>query len=375
MAFPNEVLTIVFDELLNHDLGTLSQVSRRFNAVAERLLYSSILIMELCHQASPVPQKTLRYCESLLLRPHLIDATKKLRIRWHSDSRSPPPPHFTIPVVLQLATTLRVLRHLELLELYLGPANFASPLPPLLASSGSQSQPIVANALVHAIELAIQGSSFPRLRYCSLGAEWAKGVQGYTSVLSTFLASCIPSLRHLKLTDLYSPLDLPPHALPRLKSFRGAPGVAASLLPGRPVQYLSLSGQESDVNRNLVRMTFTATPLKYLDLSCVSLRTAVFREISKCLPAIEVLRLKLALMHTLHYAEPGIVSSHLPLFLCFFLSCHFECYGSNFIIFRFAIVQTLFLRQGTWFLRFCWIVSPTCDIPVISNHLDSILVR
>ncbi|TFK60436.1 hypothetical protein BDN72DRAFT_850514 [Pluteus cervinus] len=289
IALPNETLTVVFDELPPSTLATITRVSHRFNAVAERMLYASVLITDMLAEASPIPYKTLRWCESLLGRPHLLSATKRIHVRWHSDPQYPPPRHLTTPVV-KLADVLGLLRYLESLDLFLGPANLA---PTCL-------EPI------HAIERIIRDCYFPMLRYCSLGAEWCKGVQPYTHVLGSFLAS-LTSLRHLKLQDHHSPLNIPSQALPFLTSFRGSPDTAAYLLPGRPVQYLSLLGQDSDVNReNLPRMTDTSVPLRYLDLSAMSARPILLRNISTHMPGIEVLKVRLALRHTLHYALSGI---------------------------------------------------------------------
>jgi len=100
---------------------------------------------------------------------------------------------------------------------------------------------------------------------------------------------------------------LPLEALPLLTSFRGSADAAASILPGRPVQYLSLIGEDSDVNRdNLPRMTYTTRPLRFLDLSAMSIRPMLLRNVSTYLPTIESLRLRLALRHTLHYSFSGI---------------------------------------------------------------------
>ncbi|KAF8642902.1 hypothetical protein AX16_009341 [Volvariella volvacea WC 439] len=293
ITLPTETLYAIFRLLSPPTLSALSCVSFRFNAIAERLLYTSIAFSEILTESSPIPRKTLRWCDSLLERPHLFHATKRVSIRWHSDPRSPPPRHLTTPVV-KLADLLHLLTHLDSLELFLGPANLG----------------LTCLEPIHAVERVVRGCSFPWLQYCSLGAEWCKGVQGYTGVLSAFLAS-LPSLRHLKLADHHHSaslaLDVPQTALPFLTSFRGTPDTAASLLPGRPVQHLFLIGQDSDVNgENLLKFTKTSVPLRFLDLSAMSVRPILLRNVATYLPMVEGLKFKLALRHTLHYAMSGI---------------------------------------------------------------------
>jgi hypothetical protein len=296
IALPNETLCTIFNDLPPPTLAIIASLSHRFKAVAERLLYSSISLTESLSEASPIPEKTLQWCASMRRRMHLIEATKKLHIRWQTDTRNFSTQHLS-SACSQIADVLRLLTYLEFLEVFLGPANIIPP----------HGEPI------HAIERVIGRCQFPLLRHCSLGADWTKGVQPYTGVLTTFLAS-LPALRHLKLPDHHAALNLPADALPYLSSFRGSADTAAFLLPGRPVQALSLIGQDSDVNReNLFRMTHTTLPLRYLDLSAMSVRPVLLRNISTHLPTVEILRIKLALRHTLHYAFSGIVSSCLLL--------------------------------------------------------------
>ncbi|GLB43375.1 hypothetical protein LshimejAT787_1302760 [Lyophyllum shimeji] len=289
IALPNETLSAIFLHFTAPTLATIARVSHRFKAVAERLLYSSVYVSDNLSESSSLPWKTLRWCESMRQRSHLIEATKKLQIRWQADLRSSLSQSLN-PACAQVADVLRLLIFLESLEIFLGPANLVRP----------PDEPI------HAVERVIRGAHLPLLRHCSLGAEWTKGVQPYTTVLASFLASA-HELRHLKLPDHLAGLDLPPGALPCLSSFRGSADTAAILLPGRPVQALSLVGQDSDVNRqNLPRMTLTSVPLRYLDLSAMSVRPLLLRNISTHFPTLQKLRVKLALRHTLHYAFSGI---------------------------------------------------------------------
>lgn len=291
VALPNETLAAIFEELPATTLLQLARVSQRFNAVAERIIYSSISITDTLSPRSPLPTWTLRFCESIRRRAHLLEIAKKLHIRWQvtDQSLSSFP---LLPTYSNIRHALRTLTFLESLEIFLGPANF----------------PSIHTEPIHAIERIIYGCQFPYLRSCSLGADWTKGAQPYTGVLAIFL-SCLPSLRHLKLTDHHASLNIPPFALPHLSSFRGSADTAAGLLPGRPVQYLSLLGQDSDVNRdNLPPLSHTSIPLRFLDLSAMSVRPILLRNISTYLPTVEILKVRLALRHTLHYALSGIVS-------------------------------------------------------------------
>ena len=314
MALPNETLTAIFNQLPSSTLVILACVSFRFNAVAERILYSSVSIIDYLSQSSPHPLRTLWWCEAMCRRPHLIDRTRRLQIRWQADE-STPQPHYLLNTCERLGQVVRQFVALESLDLSLGPAN-------LVTAHNT--------APVHALERIIHNCHFANLRSCSLSAERTKGVSPYTTILSSFLAS-LPLLRHLKLSDLQTGVEyLPLDALPLLTSFRGSADAAASILPGRPVQYLSLIGEDSDVNRdNLPRMTSTTLPLRYLDLSAMSIRLILLRNVSTYLPTIESLRVKLALRHTLHYSLSGIVSTaemFLLSFFSFFLSFFFPSF-------------------------------------------------
>ena len=304
MSLPNEILSTIFDELPSSTLATVACVSFRFNAVAERILYSAISVTDLLSETSPYPLRTLWWCEAMCHRPHLIDTTRKIQIRWQAHQSTPAPPHYLVNTCERLGQVIRLLVSLESLELSLGPAN--------LVTTHNNTTPI------HALERIIRNCHFSNLRSCSLSTERTKGVSPYTSILSSFLAS-LPVLRHLKLSDLHTGVEyLPLEALPLLTSFRGSADAAASILPGRPVQYLSLIGEDSDVNRdNLPRMTYTTLPLRCLDLSAMAIRPVLLRNVSTYLPTVESLRVKLALRHTLHYSFSGIVSTTEDVFLSY----------------------------------------------------------
>ncbi|KAJ6581468.1 hypothetical protein B0H19DRAFT_929191 [Mycena capillaripes] len=289
LSLPNETLAAIFDGLDSATLVDLTRVSRRYNAVAERMLYSFISITDLLSASSPTPAKTLRCCQSILRRPHLVETIRKLQLRWQGDFRRLSPQALADACV-EAGIAVQSLTFLEGLDIFLGPANLA----------------IVPLQPIHAIERIVQRCHFPHLRYCSLGAEWTKGVQSYTDILPEFLTQA-PSLRHLRLSDHHSALNLPLDALPSLIYFRGSPDTAAILLPGRPVQHLALIGQDSDVNReNLPKMALTSVPLRSLDMSAMQVRPVLIRNIASYLSALESLKVRLALRHTLHYALSGI---------------------------------------------------------------------
>lgn len=290
---PNEILVAIFVLLEPTTLTLLARASRRFNAVAEYILYSSIAITDVYSERDHLPQRTICWCEAMLNRLHLAESVKRLQIRWTTQAQLPPSP-LLLTVCDQMSLAIRALTGLEHLELSLGPAN---------SVPGLQEN-------MHAIERATYCCVLPSLRFCSLNADYTKGIQPYTTHLITFL-SHTPSLRHLGLSDHHSFLNLPPppQALPYLQYFCGSAATAASLLPGRPVHYLSLIGRDSDVSQeNLFRMTRTTTPLRFLDLSAISARPVLLRNISAHLHTLERLRIRLALRHTLHYALSGIVS-------------------------------------------------------------------
>lgn len=293
IALPNETLAAIFEQLTPSTLANISFVSTQFRAVAERLLYANINVADILTSTSPSPRRSLRCCHSILRRPHLAETVKKFHLRWQIHPNEPFDSELLELALPLLRDALRTLTQLESLELYLGPINLRA----------SQAYP---GPSIHPIERVVDGLQFPSLRNCSLGAEWAKGVQPYGDILAAFLIS-LPILRHLRLSDHHGVLHLPPEALPSLSSFRGSPDSAAYLLPGRPVHTLSLVGQDSDVNRtNLPRLTHTTVPLRSLDLSAMSVRPILLQNIASFIPTIEVLKVRLALRHTLHYAMSGI---------------------------------------------------------------------
>ncbi|PFH51021.1 hypothetical protein AMATHDRAFT_59955 [Amanita thiersii Skay4041] len=305
-SLPNETLALILADLPPAVLAIVARVSHRFNAVSERILYTSATIIDLLSLSSPYPVRTLQWCEAMDKRVHLHEITRRVSIRWQVESREPytyPQPHPYLPhpalptFAIQLGRTLHHLTLLESLDLFLGPAN-NSP------------------ERVHVIEHVIPALRFTHLQHCSLGADWSKFTTPYSPLLSAFLLTH-PSLRHLNFPDYYphhhhnhyqqqSPL-LAPNALPNLSSFRGFADAAALFLPGRPVHYLSLLGSDSDVTDDiLAHITLTSIPLRFLDLSAMFVRPRLLRILATRLPTIHSLRVRLALRHTLHYSMSGI---------------------------------------------------------------------
>jgi len=296
LNLPTEILASIFGRLSPGTLAKVTTLSRRFNIIAERILYASVHIHDSIAPESPTPRRTYLWCESVVKRRCHVDIMRTVHIRWQSDGSPPPLPQYFNAFCERLGESLRLLPCLESLELQLGPANRVSPL---------------AREPMHAVERVLRRCYFPNLQSCSIGADYTKGAaQPYTQFLAQFL-SLHPSIRHLKIPDHHAALSLPQTLLPRLSTFRGAPDAAASLLRGRSIQYLALNGQDSDLIRVLPMMSSAVTgapPVLYLDLSAISARITLLRNVATHLPNIETLRVRLALRHTLHYSFTGIVS-------------------------------------------------------------------
>lgn len=290
---PNEMLATIFENLQPDELVDVISVSQRFRAVAERILYSTIVISDNLPRSSPLPYKTVSFCESILRRPHLLEFVKKVSIRWQTED-GPKDAYmaFIEPVLNGLNCALRTLIHLESLELALG------------LSGGTISSRGILN-----------GCRFPALRVFALsgvgrGNLPPKSHPVPTAPIEWFL-SATPSIQHLRLVDCHELLHLQPSDLPSLSTFRGSAPTAASVLPGRPVQMLSLVGDRFITERDLELIASTSTRIRWLDLSSMSVTPLLLRDFSRHLFGVEYLKVKLALRHTLHHALSGIVSSSL----------------------------------------------------------------
>ncbi|KAH8111068.1 hypothetical protein DFH11DRAFT_1690543 [Phellopilus nigrolimitatus] len=237
LSLPNESLTTVFAYLPPPALAALVRVSRRLQLLAERLLYSTIVISE----------PTFACCAAVARRPHLAACIRRLAVRWSRDRAAAHLPYRLAPHV---APALRALLH--------------------------------AAPHIDALELHLAG--FPAAPSC------APSPPSSTSTSPTTAArSC-----------------LAPHDLPRLASFRGDARCAAALLPGRPVSALALSGHEPTAPV-LRACACSSRPIRRLDLSALSVTPTQLLTISKHLTALEILRMRLALRHTLHFTFSGMM--------------------------------------------------------------------
>lgn len=293
---PNEMLAAVFENLQPKALVQIVRVSRRFRAVAERILYTNVAILEELPRSSPMPHHTVTFCETVLRRAHLQEAVKKLSIRWMTEG-GPREPYMAAiePVLAVLNRALRTLHHLESLELALG------------MSGGSLSSRGI-----------LSGCAFPALRLFALSGVGRGALPAKThpaappAPIEWFLAAT-PSIQHLRLGDCHEVLQLAPGDLPQLRAFRGSAPTAASVLPGRPVQLLGLVGHEFVTARDLARIAASSARIRWLDLSAMSVTPLLLRDISRHLSGVECLKVRLALRHTLHHALSGIVSPRCPL--------------------------------------------------------------
>src|SRR6266702_2625511 len=290
VVLPNEILHAIFDHLPQHALTRIVLVSHRWRANAERLLYSSIVINEVLPRSSTpelrgaramptVPAVTLRCCETLSSYPHLAEYVRRFHVRWQTDAVESPA--LLLLIAQNIARSLvPTLRHLDSLELSFG--LLAAPLLPTATSSF-----LPPFRLPDLRSLALHGIGEPP-----------------EHVLRNH-----PALLHLKLGDYRRPLRLLPTDVPRLRSFRGHPATAASVLPGRPIEALGLVGLDPATESDFARIAAGSRPVRSLDLSGASVTPTVLRNVSRHLSHVEWLKVRLALRHTLHYALNGIVRS------------------------------------------------------------------
>lgn len=290
---PNETWNAIFQSLETSDLASVARVSHRWGAIAERVLYASVSICEDFSSSFQLPRKTSACCEGLARRPYLVEVVKSFHVRWTIDYSV----IYTLnweSVLDDLANTLRSLAFLESLDLCLNLTRYW---------------------IFHSWDL-LRHCHFPSLRHFSLTG------MGYTPV--AWFLNTTPSIRHLSLVDYRQNLALVPRALPLLCSFRGSPTSAASVVPGRPVQCIELVGQ-GEVEHEWIntardamsKMAMASLPVRYLDLSSMSVTPMLLSDISKHLSDLEVLKVRFALRHTLHFANTGIVSDDAEfIYLC-----------------------------------------------------------
>ncbi|KAI0832080.1 hypothetical protein BC628DRAFT_1351479 [Trametes gibbosa] len=297
---PNETLHAIFENLTPAGLAVVLRASQRFRLVAEHILYTSITIIETLPRASPVPRHSATLAHTLLARPHLADVVRRLAIRWQTD---PGPRDDYVaaagPVLADLHRALLKLVHLEQLDLALGLAGGTLDARAVLGGC------VFPSLRIFALSGVGRGSMSPKLYATAAGLSPPVPIAWFLAVT--------PTIEQLRLPDCYETLDLLSDALPLLATFRGSALAAASVLPGRPVQQLGLVGHEFITERDLQRIALASVPIRYLDLSMMSVTPILLRDISRHLCAVEVLKVKLALRHTLHHALSGIVSRPLAL--------------------------------------------------------------
>jgi len=294
ISLPNEIWTAVFESLESPDLVSVTCVSRRLGAVAERILYSDIQICETI-SSGQFPCKTNACCKTIIRRLHLVEYVKHLHIRW--TIRSSNVAWHLQSVLFNLSNTLRTLAFLESLDLSLDLSKHVS-------------------------------GEFDILRQCRLPSLCHLSLSGVGCTAVECFLNRTPSIQHLKLLDYHLSLVLFPDALPSLNSFCGPPRIAATVVPGRPVQYLALSGHTSEqqgwldaVRGAMPMMMLSTAPIRYLDLSNSSMTLILLRDISEFFSDLEVLKVRFALRHALHFSSSGIVRD---IFFCIKL-CQVEC--------------------------------------------------
>lgn len=278
-SFPNETLMAIFLDLSPATLTSLARVCRRWRAVAEWFLYTNIFISDTFSPASPFPFNTSMCCQTLISHPHLATGLRKLHIQWISNPWEDyhyPDRRLAI-ALLRLSSAISLSANLESLDLHLG-------FPPYEELSGLPSCFPSGDTVFHS------------LRYLSLSTV---GYFPHDQLLQ--LLRNMPSMQDLRVPD-YCDRQLPlrPHTIPSLTSFCGSPRVAAMVLPGRPVQSLTLIGQDDVSEPDLSRMTRTSVPLRHLDLSAILVSPRLLQDVSRKLSMVESLKVTFTLLY------PGI---------------------------------------------------------------------
>jgi F-box-like len=287
-----------------------------------------------------VPITTLRCCETLSAHPHLAQYVRRFHLRWETDAVESP--LFLLRIAHHIARTLvPTLVHLDSLQLSFDLAphflqsitsnnnNNSYAPPPQTPLNLEHSPPSESPPSPHARKSAEQQQlhqqlhqlhllllppiSLPSLRTLSLRGIGTPPSHELERILRNH-----SNLLHLQLNDYHRALvTLTPTDIPNLRSFRGHPATAASIIPGRPVQALSLVGGGSGLGgcesaatpteEDLARIAAGSIPVRALDLSGMSVTPTLLRNVSRHLSHVEWLKVRLALRHTLHYALSGIV--------------------------------------------------------------------
>lgn len=279
LDLPNETLNHVFVFLGSASLSALMRVCPRLRDIGERPLYTDVFLSDSVDgdpNTVVIPPRTLACCNVVANRPYLAQCIRRLQIRWTRDRARRLTECRLAPVVMQkLRELLRAANQIETLELHLAglPANY---------DFGS----------------LLDVTTF-RLHRLALSGPPDAQIEGFLSTQ--------PFVTYLHLADHHRPVLLSPECLPLLGTFRGNVRYAASIVPGRPVSTLILSGHEIS-EQQLMALACGREPVRNLDLSALSVTPTQLLTISKHLTALETLRMRLALRHTLHFTFSGMVS-------------------------------------------------------------------
>ncbi|KZT25110.1 hypothetical protein NEOLEDRAFT_1065699, partial [Neolentinus lepideus HHB14362 ss-1] len=281
-SLPTETWYAVFSALPLSSLLHATLVSQQWHSIVDCILYASLSIHD---SLSPAPSRTNTLLATLQARPYLAAYPKRLYIRWHV--RSPSKPRGALDLSLlapaeqaltALSQVLPTLTELTALDLLFGPAGVRFPPSTLLSAC-----------------------LFPSLASLTLA-----GLSTSTpSALTSFLTQH-PTLTHLRLCDTPHALPLPASALPHLTSFKGSPSTAAALLPGRAVASLTLLGVHPEFVSAVSLEHMARACVRVLDLGLMSVTPPLLRDVSRYFTQLQVLRVRLALRHTLHFALSGI---------------------------------------------------------------------
>ena len=288
LALPNEILNVIFELLASDDLLCVLTVCQRLHDVGERLLYQNISISENVgvvedSQSIPapsvIPYKTSTCCSTVLRRLYLASGITKIQLRWCRDRERQSDYRLTAATQQQLHDFFQACTHIEHLELHIG-------------------------GLVNRLDDILSGHSFHVRSFSLTGLTNIPSIQQFLHTQ--------PLLLHLHIGDLHEPLQLERNDLLRLERFRGDPRMAASIVPTRPVHWLTFSGQ--DLSEEVLKI-FSSNPncVRWLDLGSLSVTPTQLVLVSRHFAGIEWLRMKLALRHTLHFSFSGLVSLQLSL--------------------------------------------------------------
>ena len=272
---PNETLAHIFSHISQYNLTKVALVSHRFNAIAERVLYSSINIVQYVYGDKNAPKRVLGWCDAMK-RNQLYDVPRKLSIQWEIHDTGIETSKTLRHSCSLTNDTIRRLTLLDTLEFVMGPSSYD---------------------MTPVMELVVCDLRLPNLQHCLLDGRdiWFSHSKQDAGLVCEFIASH-SGLRYLAVLDISETAveHVPDDAAPELSIFYGTPKAAGYILPGRPVHHLLLRGEGVRSENFLSRMALTSVPLRILDLSATlspSIRDLL--DIATHLPTIEILRVSL----------------------------------------------------------------------------------